>query len=105
MNAVRESKGLIAFAESVGECASLISINDFAKTTYATLGLGRNKLFREMRFNSILNHQNRPYQYYINMGYFEVITRVINGRVIYQPMLTGKGEIWLFKKMKNILGA
>lgn len=105
LNTVRESKGLIAFAESVGECASLISINDFAKTTYGTLGLGQKKLFQEMRFNGILSSQNRPYQCYLDRGYFEVVTRVINGRVIYQPMLTGKGEVWLFKKMKKVLGA
>jgi len=104
LNAVRESKGLIAFAESVGECASLISINDFAKTTYGTLGLGQKKLFQEMRFNGILSSQNRPYQCYLDRGYFEVVTRVINGKVIYQPMLTGRGEVFLFKKMKKLLG-
>lgn len=73
-------------------------MNFFAKSTYGTLGLDQKKFFKEMRFNGILNHQNKPYQYYINMGYFVVI----NGRVIYQPMLTGKGEIWLFKRMKKV---
>jgi len=91
-------------AENVSEATSLISINDFAKTTYGTLGLGQKKLFQEMRSNGILNSQNRSYQCYINAGYFEVVTRVINGRVIYQPMLTGKGEVFLFKKMRKILG-
>ncbi|GLI56404.1 hypothetical protein PM10SUCC1_19180 [Propionigenium maris DSM 9537] len=104
INSVRESKDQIAFAESVGESASLVSINDFAKATYGTLGLGQRKLFREMRFNGILNHQNKPYQYYINMGYFVVITKVINGKVIYQTKITGKGQVWLLAKMKMILG-
>jgi len=81
---------------------NLISINDFAKTTYGTLGLGQKKLFQEMRFNGIFSSQNRPYQRYIKRGYFQVVTRVINGKVIYQPMLTGKGEVWLFKRLKNI---
>jgi phage antirepressor YoqD-like protein len=74
---------MIAFAESVGECASLISINDFAKTTYGTFRLGQKKLFQEMRYNGILSSQNRPYQCYIKAGYFQVVTRVINGRIIY----------------------
>ena len=104
INAIRESKGLIAFAERVCESDSLVSINDFAKSTYSTLGLGQKNLFKEMRFFGILNSQNKPYQYYINMGYFKAVTRVINGRVIYQPMLTGKGEIWLFNRMKKRLG-
>ena len=61
-------------------------------------------MFQKMRFNGILSSQNRLYQCYLDRGYFEVVTRVINGRVIYQPMLTGKGEVWLFKRMKKILG-
>ena len=104
INELRKARGLVAFAESVGESASLVSINDFAKATYRTLELGRNKLFREMRLNGILNHKNRPYHCYIKSGYFQVVTRVINCKVIHQPMLTGKGEVWLLPKMKKILG-
>ncbi len=57
-----------------------------------------------MRFNGILSHQNKPYQYYINMGYFVVVTKVINGKVIHQTKITGEGQIWLLAKMKTILG-
>jgi len=103
MNAVREAKGLIAFAESVGDSTSLVSINDFAKSNFSTLGLCQKKLFREMRYFGILISQNKPYQYYINMGYFDVITRVINEKIIYQTMITGKGQVWLLDKMKYIL--
>lgn len=56
-----------------------------------------------MRFNGILNHLNKPYQCYINMGYFEIITKVINGKVIYQTKITGKGQVLLLDKMKVIL--
>ncbi len=104
MNELSKARGLVAFAESVSDSDTLISINDFAKTTCGTLGLGRNKLFQEMRFNGILSSQNRPYQYHIKAGYFQVVTRVINGKFLHQPMLTGKGEIWLLAKMKEILG-
>jgi hypothetical protein len=38
------------------------------------------------------------------MGYFKVITHNIRGKIVYQPMLTGKGEIWLLNKMKDVLG-
>ncbi|WP_321329191.1 phage antirepressor KilAC domain-containing protein [uncultured Ilyobacter sp.] len=104
MNAVRESKGLIAFAESVHDSSSLVSINDFAKSTYGTLGLGQKKLFYELRFLGILCKRNIPYQYYISMGYFKVITHNIRGKIVCQPMLTGKGEVWLLNKMKDVLG-
>ena len=66
--------------------------------------LGWGGFFKEIRFNGILNHQNRPYQYHIKAGYFQVVTRVIKGKVIHQSKLTGKGEIWLLAKMKKILG-
>lgn len=56
---------------------SLISINDFAKTTYGTLKLEQRNLFREMMLNGILNSQTK---------------------------ITGKGEFQLFKRMKKILG-
>ncbi|WP_319369996.1 phage antirepressor KilAC domain-containing protein [uncultured Ilyobacter sp.] len=104
MNAIRESKGLIAFAESVSDSTSLVSVNDFAKSNYETLGLGQKKLFSEMRIIDILDSQNKPYQYYINMGYFSVITRVFNSKIFYQPMLTGKGQVWLLDKMKYVFG-
>ena len=51
----------------------------------------------------ILNHQNKPYQYYLNMGYFEVITNVIKGKVIHQTKVTGKDRVWLLARMKKIL--
>lgn len=104
VNAIREAKGLIAFAEAVSDTTNLISIGDFTKSTYEVLGLGQKKLFREMRGYGILMKKNRPYKYYINAGYFKVITRVIKGKVIYQPMLTGKGEVWLLAKMRAVLG-
>ena len=103
INAIRESKGLIAFAESIEDTTSSISINDFAKATYSTLELGQKKLFKKLRVLGILNRKNIPYQYYINMGYFKVITHNIRGKIVYQPMLTGKGEIWLLNKMKDEL--
>jgi|GEM_PF-3107701 len=101
---VQKMKLLVSFAESVGDTRNLISIGDFAKSTKDSLGLGRNKLFQEMRFDGILNFRNMPYQNFVNSGYFEVVTRVINDKCIYQPMLTGKGQIWLHKRLKKGLG-
>jgi len=67
----------------------LISINDFAKSTYGTLGLGQRKLFKEMRDKGILNKKNN----YINVGYFKLITKVIHGKVIHQTKITGKDQV------------
>jgi phage antirepressor YoqD-like protein/uncharacterized protein YlbG (UPF0298 family) len=101
---VQKRKPLVSFAESVGDTENLISIEDFAKSTQDSLGLGRNKLFQEMRYDGVLNFRNMPYQNFINSGYFEVVTRVINDKCIYQTMLTGKGQIWLHTRMKKRFG-
>lgn len=37
------------------------------------MGIGRNKLFEFLRENKILMRNNKPYQQYINNGYFRVI--------------------------------
>jgi phage antirepressor YoqD-like protein len=57
-----------------------------------------------MRYDGVLNFRNMPYQNFINSGYFEVVTRVINDKCIYQTMLTGKGQIWLHTRMKKRFG-
>ena len=104
MDEIKKAKPLVCFAESVGDTTNLVSINDFAKSTCKTLGLGKNKLFKEMRFDGILNSKNIPYQNFINSGYFEVITKTIANKTIHQSMVTGKGEIFLFNRMKKRLG-
>ena len=102
INELRKARDWLHWLKVWVSLTTLVSNNDFAKAAYGNLGLGQRKLFREMRFNNILNHQNRPYHCYVKSGYFQVVTRVINEKIIHQPMLTGKGEVWLLAKMKNI---
>lgn len=95
-----ETESIQEFANLMKNSQSEVSINDFAKSTYDSLRIGRNTLFSFMRETKILTRKNFPMQEYIVRGYFKVKIKVINGEVKYQPFLTGKGQLWLFKKIK-----
>lgn len=70
-------------------------------TVAKALGWGRNKLFAELRDKKILMSDNRPYQRYIDAGYFVVKEKSIQmgGQVINKPQtyVTAKGVSWLEK--------
>ena len=72
-------------------------------TVTKTLGWGRNKLFEELRARKILMASNKPYQCFIDRGYFEVKEKPIQmgGQVInkVQTYATSKGVDWLAKTL------
>lgn len=59
------------FFDAVTDSKQAIPIGDVAKIL--DLGIGRNKLFEFMRDEKILMPDNRPYQKYIDAGYFRVV--------------------------------
>ena len=69
--------------------------------------MGRNKLFEWLRNNGYLmkNKNNEPYQRYIDSKIFEVVeyTITINGKSEpkIKTLVTGKGQIYLIKKLKE----
>ena len=74
-------------------------------TAAKVLGWGRNKLFAELRNRKILMSGNRPYQNYIDRGYFVVKEKPINmgGTVFNKPQtyVTAKGLSWLEKVLNE----
>ncbi|MGL4670975.1 phage antirepressor KilAC domain-containing protein [Cetobacterium sp.] len=98
-----KAKPLIEFAEVIKGTDSEISLNDFAKSTYLKFKIGRNTLFKLLRDQKILTGKNRPFHKYIIREYFVLKLRVINGQIKYQPLLTGKGQVWLFSIIQKIM--
>jgi len=92
------------FAEEVNNADNTISIGDFAKLIK---GWGRNKMFKWLRKEGLLMRNNQPYQQYINNGYFKVIEKTWKNKkygtvnVATQTRLTGKGQLYLQKKLKE----
>lgn len=58
------------FYDTVASTESLLSMADTAKVL--DMGLGRNKLFKFLRNKQILDSYNRPYQRYVDAGYFKL---------------------------------
>lgn len=93
----------VEFADRVAGINRGISIPNFAKA----VGIGPLKLFAWMRDNGILmkdgQRHNLPSQRFIDSGYFAVRqgSYVAHGetRASFTTMLSGKGELWLTKKL------
>jgi len=74
-------------------------------TVAKAIGWGRNKLFAELRRRKILMSNNRPYQRFIDAGYFVVKEKPIQmgGQVFNKPQtyVTAKGVSWLEKLLSK----
>ena len=91
----RDNQHKISFADDVSEVTNLLSVNQVAKS----FGTGRNKFYALLREEDILMSGNLPYQRYIDQGYFEVKQVTKNGKVYSTTLVTGKGELWLHRKL------
>lgn len=107
---IEHTKHQVEFAQAVSTSKTGVSLGEFAKT----LGIGPNKLFAWLREQKILmtdseprysNTHNVPYQKFINAGYFTVRRGVFttnHGRErSYTTLITGKGEVWLTRRLKG----
>ncbi len=91
------------FADAIAGAGKGVKLGQFAKT----MGLGPVTIFRVLRelkiFMSRGDSYNLPYQEYVERGYFTVKqgTYETNSqtRISHTALITGKGEIWLRKKL------
>lgn len=103
-NQLEEQKPLVEFANRVSNTDRLISVGEMAKLLKDKgFNVGRNKFFEYLRNNNILMGNNVPYQKYIDAGYFQVReTSNRNGEVFLTTYVTGKGQMYLVDKVKNL---
>ena len=66
----------IEFSEAVMESSTTISIGDVAKVLNVK-NVGQNRLFAFLRYKKVLitSQHNRPYQQYVDCGYFKCIVK------------------------------
>lgn len=91
------------FADQIALAKRGVLLGQFAKS----IGLGPVTLFRIMRELKILiphgQSYNIPYQEFIDRGYFTIKQGTFETgeetRISHTPLITGKGEIWLQKKL------
>lgn len=94
-----EQQPKVEFAEAVRSTVDGISIRDMAKL----LGTGQNRFFRQLRADRVLLEDNKPYQEYLDRGYFRLIEmpwRADDGQVhvSFKTLVTGKGQVWLQRR-------
>ena len=91
------------FFDAVTDSKNAIPVGDVAKVL--DMGIGRNKLFEFLRDEKILTYDNRPYQKYIDQGYFRVVEQKYekNGEVCIniKTLVFQKGIDFIRKKLEK----
>ncbi|HDY7487879.1 TPA: phage antirepressor KilAC domain-containing protein [Vibrio vulnificus] len=91
------------FADHIALAKKGVLLGQFAKT----IGMGPNTIFRVLREMGVLmqsgSNYNMPYQEFIDRSYFTIKQGTFELRseikISHTPLITGKGEIWLRKKL------
>ena len=96
----------IEFANKLQKCEGSLSVQDFAKVICDKgLPMGQNRLFAKLRFYGLIDSRNKPYQEYVDRGYFAVKEGTYKNQttgddVVYlQTRITAKGQEYLYKKL------
>ena len=89
----------VEFAHAIKNTDDAISIGDLGRV----LGIGQNRLFKRLRTDHILMESNRPYQHYIDRGYFRLVENVWidearEPHITFKTLVTGRGQIYLTAK-------
>ena len=108
-NEVIELKPKAFFADVVSNAEDAILVRDFAKLiSKGNFSIGEKRLFKWLRENGYLMQNNKPYQRYIDMGIFKVIERSRTDdkgtRIFHTTKITGKGQIYLQRKIYEDFG-
>jgi len=101
---IEQQRPAVEYCQKVSATSGSLKIRDFAKSISKDgFSIGQNKLFAWLRNSGFLTYGNTPYQKYINNGYFELVTGIIEhsttGRQWTQTRITGKGQIALSAKL------
>jgi phage antirepressor YoqD-like protein len=93
------------FFDAVAESKDAMPIGDAAKVL--NLGFGRNRLFEFLRQSNILMQDNKPYQKYIDCGYFRTIEQKWNTadgetKINVKTLVYQKGLNYIAKLVKNV---
>jgi anti-repressor protein len=103
---IEETKPAVQFQLTVNNAINSITVADFAKI----IGTGEIKCYDYLRKAGFLMNypKNRPYQTYIDRGYFKVIEKTrtdhSTGESItyFQTLITGKGQTYLSKQYLDV---
>lgn len=108
---IEQQKPLVDFANQVSDTTDLIDMKTMAKLLKDNnINIGRNRLFEFLRIKKILMKDNQPYQQYVDAGYFKVNEYTYTNsfgqtKTTRQTFVTGKGQLYITKKVKEFWAA
>lgn len=108
---IEKQKPLVDFANQVSDTTDLIDMKTMAKLLKDNnINIGRNRLFEFLRIKKILMKDNQPYQQYVDAGYFKVNEYTYTNsfgqtKTNRQTFITGKGQLYITKKVKEFWAA
>lgn len=108
---IEKQKPLVDFANQVSDTTDLIDMKTMAKLLKdKNINIGRNRLFEFLRIKGILMKDNQPYQQYVDAGYFKVNEYTYTNsfgqtKTNRQTFVTGKGQLYITKKVKEFWAA
>lgn len=108
---IEQQKPLVDFANQVSDTTDLIDMKTMAKLLKDNnINIGRNRLFEFLRMKKILMKDNQPYQQYVDAGYFKVNEYTYTNsfgqtKTNRQTFVTGKGQLYITKKVKEFWAA
>jgi len=102
---IQEQKPKVDYADGIIASNQEIKIGDFAKAiSNEKYKIGQNNCFKWLRNNKYLMHDNKPYQRYINCGWFKVqegshLRDNDETCIHFTTHITPKGQIAISKKL------
>jgi anti-repressor protein len=99
----------VEFADKLLKSKCDILISDFAKVMAdENLAIGSKRLFTYLRDKKYIYNDrgsNKPYQIYVDKGYFKLKENLINSAfkdfVTYTTLISPSGQVWLYNKLKE----
>lgn len=99
---IKQQEPLVHFAKTVQESDSNIDVAMLAQILFKNKKIGRNKLFKILKEEKFLLPNNRPYQKYVDAGYFELaLVTTNNNFAVTKVNVTPKGQLYLSNHFKN----
>lgn len=101
---LEEQKPKVDFAETIVASDGSISVNDFAKIlAQKGIDIGVNRLFKYLRnkeyFGLRGKYRNKPYQKYIDNGFFEIEESTYEKWVNVSVFITPKGQMTILQQI------
>ena len=103
---IADDKPYTGFGRAIAASSDAILVREFAKlANNAGIPIGQNRLYRWLRANSYLMQDNKPYQRYVDNGWFALrestVTTIKGDLLRTTTLITGKGQMALLARLKD----